>query len=86
MQTLDQLLLYSFTKKHDVLVWLIQRDLVISIHEPPDNKVIYLELVKNVFNIIGYDNLINRLCNSNLDYQIRIVGKRIFIFLFPKIT
>ena len=84
MQTLDQLLLDSFCKKHDVLVWLIQSDLVRSIHEPPDNLVIYLELVKDVFNRIGYDNLIDRLLNSNLDYQIKIVGKRIFLFVFPK--
>lgn len=84
--TIDELYLYSFTENKLPLLKLVQQDKVKNIYPiDPIQKKISIELHKDTFKDINFDQFLDDMMTINLDYTIKILGKRIFIFIsFPK--
>lgn len=78
--TIDELLLYSFTENKLPLLKLVQSDKVKQIY-PYGNNKIGIELYKDSFKNMDFDQFLDDMMTIQLDYTIKIIGKRIFIMI-----
>ena len=80
MNTIDEVIMYSFVNNHLPLLRLAQDDKIKKIFNHGEGLVA-IELHKDTFKDRCFDNFLNEMLNTGLDYQIKVIGKRIFIML-----
>ena len=83
MTTIDELIMYSFMKKCNALLRLAQDGKIKKIYtdHPKAEHIVQIELYKDTFKGMDFDKFLDEMMLGNIDYQIKIIGKRIFIFI-----
>lgn len=81
MKTIDEIIMYSFINNYIPLLRLAQDDKIKKIFDHGDGLVA-IELYKDTFKDRCFDSFLNEMLTTKLDYQIKIIGKRIFIMLY----